>query len=133
MEYITSSVNESPVLSYEAGELLEDVRGRAVKFDANGKIVLAKAGDCAVGVGILSNETEIEEGGSVDVQLSAIGLVKAGAEVKAGDRLKPDDDGALIPAGDGFSYIGTALQNASAEGPFIQALIISGYTPAIQS
>ncbi len=130
MEYITSSVNESPVLSYEAGEPLADVRGRAVKFDADGKLVLAKAGDRAIGIGILSNETEIEKGGSVDVQLRAIGLVKAGAAVKAGDNLKPDADGALIPAGGGSAYIGTALQPAAAEGPFIQALISSGYTPA---
>ncbi len=130
MEYITSPVNESPVLTFEAGEQLPDVRGKALKFDADGKVVTAKAGERAVGVGIISNETDIPVSGSVDVQLCAIGLVKTGAAVKAGDCLNPDANGDLIPAGDGASSIGVALQSAAAAGPFIQALIVPGIVGA---
>ncbi len=125
MDYITTAINESPVISVEAGAALTDARGRAVKFDDNGKIVIAEAGDAAVGITVISNAESIEKGRYLDVQIRAVGLVKAGAAIKKGDRLGPDANGALVPVTSG-AYIATAIQEAAAAGPFIQAIIERG-------
>ncbi len=126
MNYITSSVNESPVISGQAGAALTDVRGRALKFDDDGNLVLAGAGGSALGIAIISNDEDIPKGETVDVQIRAIGLVKAGAAIDPGDELAPDADGALVPAESG-AFIATALQKATAAGAFIQAIISRGY------
>ena len=55
MVYLATSINESPVISDKAGAPIEDVRGRAVKFNAEGHVVLCAAGDTALGVGIMTN------------------------------------------------------------------------------
>lgn len=123
MEYMTSSVNESAVISWKAGAALQEVRGRAVRFDENGNVILAGAGDTPIGFGILSNEETIPAGGDVTVQIRAIGLVRTGSAVNCGDELTTDADGALVPASAGNPYFAVALQDASAAGTMIQALI----------
>jgi len=125
MEYVTTSINESPVISAQAGAELEDVRGKAVKFDANDRIVLAGAGEEALGVAIISNDETIPEGGDLDIQLWAIGFVKAGAAFKSGDTLSSDANGAFKPAESGDAYIAIALQ-AAAPGTMAQAVITHG-------
>ncbi len=125
MAYFTTPVNESPLISRKAGAELNDVCGRAVKFDDNGNIVLAGAGDAALGIALTSSDDVIPVGGNVDVQIRAIGLVKAGAAIAPGDELAPDANGALIPATSG-AYIAIALQKAAAAGEFVQALITRG-------
>ncbi len=125
MDFITSSVNESPVISAEAGAALTDARGKAVKFDDDGKIVIAGAGDAAVGIAVISNAETIEKGRYLEVQIRAVGLVKAGAAISCGDKLAPDANGALVPAASG-TYIGTAIQEAPSAGAFIQAIIERG-------
>ncbi len=124
MDIYTSSINESPVISMEAGAALEDIRGKAIKFDENGKAVLAAAGDFAVGIAILSNDKNVPEGDNITVQVRAIGLVKTGAEIKAGDALAPDANGALVPASSG-AFMAVAMGEAEA-GAFAQALITHG-------
>lgn len=128
MEYLTYSVNESPVLLMEAGAALSDVRGRAVKFDANGHVILAAAGEDAIGIALLSNEESIPVGGDVHVQYKDIGYVKAGAALSAGDCLVSDANGAFTAAVSG-AYIAIALESA-AEGAFPQAIITHGYKAA---
>ncbi len=130
MNYITNPVNESPVISRGAGEPLEDVRGKAVKFDADGNIVIAKTGDEAIGIGLISNDLNIPIGNDVDVQVNAIGLVKTGAAVAAGDCLAPSPDGSLTAAGSGTPYIAVAIQASSAAGAIIQAVISRGTAKA---
>jgi len=125
MTYFMTSVNESPLISRKAGAELNDVRGRAVKFDDNGSIVLAGAGDAALGIAILSSDEAIPVGGNVDIQVRAIGLVKAGAAIAPGDELASDAAGALVPATSG-AYIAISLQKAAAAGEFVQALITRG-------
>ncbi len=125
MAYFTSSVNESPVISAKAGAALNGVRGRAVKFDEDGSVVLAGAGDTALGIALLSSDEAIPAGGNADIQVRAIGLVKAGAAIAPGDELAPGADGALVPAASG-AYIAVALQKATAAGEFVQALITRG-------
>jgi len=124
MDIYTSSINESPVISIETGAALEDIRGKAIKYDENNKAVLATAGDFAVGVAILSNDENVSVGDDITVQIFARGLVKTGAAVKAGDALAAGDGGALVPAASG-AFIAIALQEAEA-GAFAQAQITHG-------
>lgn len=124
MDIYTSSINESPVISIEAGAALEDIRGKAIKFDENGKAALAAAGDFAVGIAILSNDENVSVGNDITVQVRAIGYVKAGAAVKTGDTLAPGTNGALVPAASG-AFMAVAMQEAEA-GSLVQALITHG-------
>jgi len=124
MEFCTTSINESPVRVIEAGAALEDIRGKAIKFDENKKAALAAAGDFAVGVAIISNDENVAAGDEITVQILASGLVKTGAAVKAGDALAPGEGGALIPAASG-AFMAIALDEAEA-GAFVQALITHG-------
>ncbi len=125
MEFITSQINESPVISVKAGAELADIRGRAVKFDENGTAAPAASSEAAIGIAIITNDEKIPKDGDVDIQIRAIGLVKAGAEIQPGQNLAPDANGALVPAASG-AYIAIALQEAAAAGEFIQALITHG-------
>ncbi len=132
MDYFATTVNDSPLVSVKAGAALTDVRGRAVKFDDNGRLVLAAAGDTPLGVAALSNYEDIPEGGDVDIQLWAVGYVKTGAAVRPGNELAPDGDGAFIPAADGDAYSAIALKTAAA-GAFVSAHITSGVKTAANS
>ncbi len=124
MDIFTSSINESPVRVIEAGAALEDIRGRAIKFDENGKAALAAAGDFVVGVAILSNDENVSAGDDITVQICAGGLVKTGAAVKAGDALAVGDGGALVPTASG-AFMAIAMDEAEV-GSFVQALITHG-------
>ncbi len=124
MEIYTSSINESPVTSIEAGAALEGIRGKAIKYDENGKAALAAAGDFAIGIAIISNDENVSVGDDITVQVRAIGYIKVGAAVKAGDALTPDANGALIPAVSG-AFMAIAMQEAEA-GTFVKALITHG-------
>lgn len=122
MTYLATSINESPVISEKAGAKLADVRGRAVKFDTNGAIVLAGAGEAAIGVGIMTNDTDIEIGHDVDIQIKDIGLVYAGAAIKKGDKLVADADGVLKPGAD--AAVAIALEAAAGAGVYVKAIIL---------
>ena len=124
MTYLATSINESPVIVDKAGATIADVRGRAVKFDTNGAIVLAGAGEAAIGVGIMTNDENIEAGKDVHVQIKDIGLVRAGAEIKKGATLQADATGALITATEGKAAVAIALDAAAAAGVYIKAIIL---------
>ena len=123
MTYLATSINESPVIVEKAGALIADVRGKAVKFDSNGNIVLAGNGEAAIGVGIMTNDKDIAAGADVHVQIKDIGLVYAGAEVKKGAKLQANADGALITA-TGDNAVAIALDAAVAAGTYIKAIIL---------
>lgn len=124
MNYIAASINQSPVITMQAGADLADVRGKAVMFDETGGIVLADAGKSALGIAVLSNPENINKGDDIDIQIKDIGHVKVGAAVKPGDALAPDANGALVPATSG-SYIAIALESG-AKDAFVQAVLRSG-------
>lgn len=124
MTYLATSINESPVISDKAGAVLADVRGRAVKFNDEGKLVMAAAGDSVIGVGIMTNDVNIEAGRDVDVQIKDIGLVYAGAAIKKGAELAPGADGVLVPATSG-AICAIALEAAEAAGVYIKARLVS--------
>ena len=123
MTYLATSINESPVIVEKAGALIADVRGKAVKFDTNGNIVLAGANEAAIGVGIMTNDKDIAAGADVHVQIKDIGLVCAGAEIKKGAKLAADANGALVTA-TGDNAVAIALDAAAAAGVYIKAIIL---------
>lgn len=123
MNYISTPVNDSPTISLTAGAALSDVRGRAVQFDTNGKIILAAADNIPLGIATISNVSDIASGEDVEVQVSAIGMVRAGAAIAPGNTLSPDSTGSFIPT-DG-SYMAIALQGGTV-GAYISALLVRG-------
>lgn len=123
MTYLATSINESPVIVDKAGAVIADVRGKAVKFDSNGNIVLAGAGEAAIGVGIMTNDENIAVGADVHVQIKDIGLVCAGAAIKKGAKLQANADGALITHASGEA-VAIALDAAAAAGVYIKAIIL---------
>ena len=123
MTYLATSINESPVIVEKAGAAIADVRGKAVKFDNNGAIVLAGANEAAIGVGIMTNDKDIAKGADVHIQIKDIGLVCAGAEIKKGAKLSANADGALVTATEGEA-VAIALDAAAAAGVYIKAIIL---------
>lgn len=128
MNYLATSINESPVIRETATSAITDVRGRAVKYDATGGIVLAAAGDNPLGVGIMTNGDEgaVGAGEFVDVQIRCIGLVYAGGAITKGANLSVGANGAFVTATTGESatpVVAIARQAATASGVFIEAIL----------
>lgn len=124
MTYLATSINESPVIVDKAGAAIDDVRGKAVKFDENGKIVLCGAGETALGIGIMTNDVNIEADQDVDVQIKDIGLVYAGVAIKKGAELAAGAGGVMVPATSG-SVCAIALEAAADAGIYIKARLVS--------
>ena len=124
MNYLATSINESPVIVGTAASAITDVRGHAVKF-SSGNIVLAGAGDVPLGIGIMTNGDEgaIAAGADVDIQIKDIGLVCAGAAITKGASLSVDANGCFIPATSSTAAVAVALGTASAAGQFIPAIL----------
>lgn len=125
MNYLATSINESPVIVGTAASAITDVRGHAVSFNSSGNIVLAGAGDIPLGVGIMTNGDEgaIAAGADVDIQIKDIGLVCAGAAITKGASLSVDANGCFIPATSSTAAVAVALGTASAAGQFIPAIL----------
>ena len=124
MNYLGTSINESPVSAFPAGKDMTDIRGKAVMLDENGQVVLTESGKPVLGVAVLENPESVTTGDTVTVQTKDIGYVKAGTDVKSGDALTTDADGAFIPATSG-SYCAIALENG-AKDTFIPAILRGG-------
>lgn len=125
MNYTSTPVNDSATVFLTAGAVLSDVRGRAVQFDTNGKIIFAETDGIPLGIATISNSSDIAIGEDIEVQVSAIGIVRAGATIVAGNALAFDETGALIPAAADTSYIAIALQGGTI-GALIPALLVRG-------
>ena len=125
MNYLATGINESPVIAQPAASAITDVRGRAVKFNGSGAIVLAGAGDTPLGIGLMTCGAEgaIVAGADIDIQYKDIGYVYAGAAITAGASLSVDANGAFIPATSSTAAVAVALQTASAAGQFIPAIL----------
>lgn len=126
MNYIATSINESPVIACTAGAAITDVRGHAVKFNGSGAVVLASAGDIPLGIGIMTsgNEGAVAQGDNVDVQYKDIGLVAAGGTIAAGANLSVGSGGTFVTATTGESataVVAIALE-AGASGQYIKAI-----------
>jgi len=124
MNYLATSINESPVLAFPAGSGLGDVRGKAVSLDENGTLILTATGKIPLGIAVLGNPEQIAKDDAVTVQIKDVGCVKAGAAVKSGDALTTDSSGAFIPATSG-NYYAIALESG-AKDAFICANLRNG-------
>lgn len=125
MIYTATQINESPTIIGKAGAGIAsptDVRGKAIKFDAQGELVLAGAGEVAVGIAILTNDEATKAGLDVTVQVKEMGVALAGGEIKAGAELASDADGKVVEATSGQFVIGTALESATA-GKYVRIQI----------
>lgn len=125
MTYLATSINESPVIAEKAGAAIEDVRGRAVKFDENGNVALCAAGELALGVGIMTNDTGLAAGNDVHVQIKDIGLVCAGAAIRKGTELAVGADGKFVEASGGEFVSAIALSSAAKADIYIAARLVS--------
>lgn len=120
LHYSTSTIVE------QAGADIEDVRNRIMKYDDNGKVVLATAGaDMPLGIALIeagyNDITGVESGKAktgddVDILIANIGFVLAGAEIKKGQEIAAGADGKAAVAASGDYVLGIALNNAAADG-----------------
>ena len=124
MNYLATSVNESPIIACTAGAAITDVRGHAVKFDSNGKVVLAGAGDTPLGIGIMTSGDQgaVAQGADVDIQHKDIGLVAAGGAIAKGANLSVGAGGVFVTASEG-AVVAIALEAAAAQGQYIKAIL----------
>lgn len=131
INYIGTQINQSPTIVEKAGDTITDARGKIVKYDTSGNVVLATAGDVALGITIMEAGTnditgaesgKAATGDDVTVQIKDIGLVKAGGTIAKGDELASDANGCAVKATDGDFVIGTARTKA-ASGEYCHIII----------
>lgn len=125
MIYTATQINTSATIVAKAGASLDkvDARGKAIKFDANGDAVLAKSGEAAIGIAIVTNGETAVAGEDIDIQVKEIGVALAGDAIEAGAALAADANGTVKTATDGQFVIATALEKATAAGKFIRVQI----------
>lgn len=128
VNYIGSQINESPTIVEKAGANVADGRNLLYKYDDNGQLVLAGAGELVAGIGLIesgyNDVTGVEAGKVVagddlTVQIKDIGLVKAGGAIKKGAEVAADENGKAVEAAEGNYVIGIAQDEAKADGDFI--------------
>lgn len=122
-------MNQTATIIRNAGADIEDVRNRIMKYDENGKFVLATAGtDFPVGVAIIEagyndisgvESGKVKAGEDVTVQIKDIGFVLAGAEIKEGQEVTAGADGKAVVATSGNFVLGIAL-NSVAAGDYLE-------------
>ena len=118
-------INGTQTIVRQAGEEIADVRNRIMKFDENGKVVLATAGtDIPVGIALIEagyNDISGQESGKVatgddvDILIKDIGVVLAGGTIKEGQEVTAGADGKAVVAASGNYVLGIALGNAEAD------------------
>lgn len=120
MAYLNTQINESATIVAPAGTASIDYRGKAVKFNASGQLVLAGAGEAVIGIGIMTNDEVSVLGNDVTVQVKEIGRGISGAAITVGQELASNASGQLVPATAGQFVIATALEAAAAAGTYIK-------------
>ncbi len=121
-----AQINQSVTIVEKSGAEIADVRNRIVKYDENGKVVLAAAGtDLPVGIAIIEagyNDITGAESGKampgddVDIQIKDIGFVIAGAEIKKGQEVTAGAEGKAAVAAAGNYVLGVALNSVPKDG-----------------
>lgn len=125
MTYLATSINESPVISEKAGATIADVRGKGVKYGADGNVVLCStANEKVIGVGIMTNDQNLAAGADVDIQIKDIGVVLAGGTIAKGDELGVTATGAFAKTTTGH-VAAIALEAATAAGAYIKARLVN--------
>ncbi len=129
--YLSTGINDTPTIVGKATAAINGGAFLAAKFDANGGIVLAGAGNNALGLLLPTTPDAVAAGEDVTVQVKDIGLWKVGAAVAFGDELTPDANGKAITAAVGNFITAIALEKATAADQIIKVQIVkAGYKPA---
>lgn len=133
MAYVNASINNaSTIVEQVASTVTEavDMRGKAVKYDENGGILLADtAGETVMGIALITNDEAVKAGIDVDIQIRDNGMAMVGDAVAKGDPLAVDANGKLVKAASGQFVIATALEAAQAADIYIR-IAITKYTAA---
>lgn len=119
-------MNPSPTIVEAAGANIDDCRNRIMKYDENGKVVLATSGtDIPLGIAIIeagynditgAESGKVATGDDVDIQIKDMGVVIAGAEIKKGQEVAAGANGLAAVATSGNYVLGIALTNAAENG-----------------
>lgn len=129
--FISTGINDSPVITGVAAQQMVNAAFHAAKFDDNGNIAPAGAGENALGLFIATTPETVNAGEEVTVQIKDIGLWITGDAVAAGAELTPDANGAAVTAAAGKYVTAIALEAATAAGQVIKVQIVkSGKVPA---
>lgn len=129
--FLSTGINDSPTIVGKSTGAIANGAFLAAKFDAAGGIVLAGAGEKALGLLIASTPEAVAAGEDVTVQIKDVGLWKTGAAVAAGAELTSDAAGAAVTAAVGNYVTAIALEAAAAPGAVIKVQIVkSGKVPA---
>ena len=108
MVYTATNINNSATIVAQTGTTVTtpvDVRGKAVKYDSSGNVVLASTvGEIVVGIAILTNDETVKAGDDVHIQVKE--------------------------ATDGDFVIATALESAGADGKYIRVQITKYVKPS---
>lgn len=117
-------INQSPTIVEQAGTAITDCRNRIMKYDSNGKVVLATAGtDIPVGIALIeagynditgAESGKVAAGDDVDILVKDMGVVLAGATIKKGQEVTAGADGKAAVAASGNYVLGIALDTAEA-------------------
>lgn len=107
-----------------AGVEIVDCRNRIMKYDENGKVVLATAGtDLPVGIAIIEagyndisgmESGKVKAGERIDILIKDMGVVLAGASIKKGQEVAAGANGLAVAAVSGNYVLGMAMENAEA-------------------
>jgi hypothetical protein len=127
MAYVNTGISTASTIIEKVGAEVAtavDMRGKAVKYDTSGNVVLAStAGESVMGIALLTIDEEVKAGSEIDIQIRDNGYAVVGAAVKKGDPLAVDTNGKLVKATDGQFVIATALEAAASEGIIIRVAI----------
>ena len=126
--FISTGINDTPTIVGKAGIPLVNAALHAAKFNAQGEIVPAAAGDNAVGLFIASTPDNVAAGEDVTIQIKDVGLWVTGAAVLAGAEVAVNAAGQAITAAANAFIVGIALETATAAGQVIKVQIVkAGY------
>ena len=119
-------INPAPTIVEMAGAAIDDCRNRIMKYDENGKVVLAAAGtDIPLGIAIIEagynditglEAGKVAVGDDVDIQIKDMGVVIASADIKKGQEIAAGADGLAAVAASGDYVLGLAITDAKANG-----------------
>lgn len=111
MNYFGASINTASVIAETAGVEIKDGAFKAVKYDANGNVVLCTTeGELAAGILLPETTVTVSSGEDVTIQIKDIGLGVAGGAIEKGAELMVDTTGRLITATTGKFIVGYAME-----------------------
>lgn len=121
--YLSTGINDSPTIVGKAGIPMINAALHAAKFDDQGELVPALAGENAIGLFIATTPDSVAPGDDVTVQIKEMGLWITGDAVVAGAELTSNAGAQAVPAVVGDYVTAIALETAAAPGTVIKVQI----------